>query len=98
MSSERVTITLPPDLLAAVDRRGGSRSAFVQSALRHELERLEQAEFQKSLSEPHSDSLAVAEAGLGEWAEALPSGDEALLDPEVGVAVHWIPGEGWTER
>ena len=95
MSTERVTISVPSELLAAVDRRGGSRSALVQSALRHELERLEQAELRQSLEDPHPESLALADVDIAEWAGALPAGDDDLLDPDGGVAVRWTEGEGW---
>jgi Arc/MetJ family transcription regulator len=98
MSSDRVTVTLPSELLAAVDQRGGSRSAFVQRALRHELARLDREELRKSLAEPHTESRATAEEGLAAWSDSLPRDDDDLLDPAAGVAVHWIDGEGWVER
>lgn len=98
MPTERVTVTLPPDLLADVDRRSRNRSLFIQDAVRHELLRLRREELQRSLRSPHPESVEVAELGLSDWSARVTEEDVAgLLDPEAGVEVRWQPGEGWTE-
>lgn len=98
MPSDRVTVTLPPDLLRDMDRRAPNRSKFIQEAVHHELLRLRREELERSLSAPHPESERVAEMGVAEWASRLPDDDAAeLLDLEHGSEVRWTPGEGWTE-
>ena len=95
---ERVTVTLPNDLLRDIDRQEKNRSKFVGEAVRHELNRRRQDELRRSLRNPHPESAELAERGLGEWFRGLPEEDaEALVDSSVGKAVRWVPGEGWVE-
>lgn len=95
---ERVTVTLPQDLVRDIDRREKNRSRFVAEAIRRELDRLRRAELRRSLRNPHPESAALAEQGLEEWSRGLPDEDtEALVDPSAGKAVRWVPGEGWLE-
>lgn len=99
MPAERVTVTLPPDLLEDVDRRTHNRSQFIQEAVRHELHRLRREELKRSLCSPHPESEELSELGLADWASRAPEKETAdLLDPEAGVEVLWQPGEGWRER
>ena len=42
-SVERVTVTLPNDLVRDIDRREKNRSKFVAEAVRHELDRRRRA-------------------------------------------------------
>jgi metal-responsive CopG/Arc/MetJ family transcriptional regulator len=95
---ERVTVTLPNDLLSDIDRREKNRSKFVAEAIRHELDRRRRAELRRSLQNPHSESAELAEQGLEEWTRSLPEEDtEILVDGSAGKAVRWVPGEGWVE-
>jgi hypothetical protein len=95
---ERITVTIPDDLVADIDRWEKNRSRFVTDAVRHELERRRRAELEVSLTNPHSESLELAEAGFTEWAQGLPDEDtESLVDIRAGTAVQWVPGEGWVE-
>jgi len=95
---ERVTVTLPDDLLKDIDRREKNRSKFVAEAIRHELDRRRRAELRRSLQNPHSESINPAEQGLQQWAQDLPSEDtESLVDSAAGRPVRWIPGDGWVE-
>jgi len=87
--TERVTATMPGELVAGIDRIEGNRSRFITEAVRHELQRRQRQELLRSLEAPHPDSAATAALGLADWAEALPEGDNDLLDPNAGVAVHW---------
>ncbi len=97
-SVERVTVTLPSNVLSDIDRREKNRSKFVAEAVRHELERRRRDELRRSLRNPHPESADLAGQGLEEWMRSLPEEDsEALLDSKAGTPIRWIPGEGWTE-
>ena len=98
MPAERVTVTLPSEVLQSVDRLERNRSRFILEAVRREIERRRREELHRSLQAPHPESLGLAEAGLGEWAKALPQEDAAeLVDPAAGTPVRWTPGDGWVE-
>ncbi len=97
MPSERVTVTLPSDLLQGIDRHERNRSRFIAVAVLHELERRRREELLRSLSSPHPEALTVAEAGIAEWGSLLPD-DEGLVDPDAGRPVSWVDGKGWTGR
>jgi Arc/MetJ-type ribon-helix-helix transcriptional regulator len=95
---ERVTVTLPTDLVKDIDRREKNRSKFVVEAIRHELDRRRREELHRSLQNPHPESAELAEQGLQEWTRSLPEEDtEALVDSKAGRSVEWVPGEGWIE-
>jgi hypothetical protein len=96
---ERVTVTLPDDLVREIDRRERNRSKFVAEAVRRELDRRRRAELRRSLNNPHPESAELAEQGLQEWSRGLPEEDtEALVDTGAGRPVRWVPGEGWVEE
>jgi hypothetical protein len=95
--SERVTVTMPADLIAGIDRFERNRSRFIADAVRHELKRRRRQELLRSLEEPHPDSLTTASLGLESWSQGLPAGDEALLDPRGGVPLRWSEEQGWQE-
>jgi hypothetical protein len=97
-SSERVTVTMPAELVASIDRIERNRSRFIAEAVRHELKRRQRQELLRSLEEPHPDSSATATLGLTAWAKALPAEDNDLLDPATGVSVRWTPGQGWQDN
>ena len=98
-SVERVTVTLPVDLLSDIDRREKNRSKFVAEAVRRELDRRRRAELRLSLDHPHPDSAELAEQGLAEWSRGLPEEDaEGLVDSSAGKPISWVPGKGWIER
>jgi hypothetical protein len=97
-TTERVTVTLPTDLLRDIDRIEHNRSKFVLEAVRHELQRRRREDLERSLRNPHPESDRVAEAGFVEWAQSLPADDTAdLVDTKAGTAVRWVRGKGWTE-
>ena len=97
-SIERLTVSLPDDLVRDIDRREKNRSKFVAEAIRRELDRRRRAELRRSLENPHPESAELAEQGLQEWTRSLPEEDtEALLDPNGGKPVRWVSGEGWVE-
>ena len=97
-SFERVTVTLPKDLVGDIDRREKNRSKFVAEAVRREVDRRRRAELRRSLQNPHPESANLTEQGFEEWTRSLPEEDtNALVDNSVGSPVQWIPGEGWIE-
>ncbi len=96
---ERITVTLPNDLVKDIDRREKNRSKFVVEAIRRELDHRRQEELRRSLQNPHPESVDLAEQGLKEWAEALPEENtEALVNLSLGKPVQWVPGQGWLEE
>jgi Arc/MetJ-type ribon-helix-helix transcriptional regulator len=97
-SVDRVTVTLPNDLVRDIDRREKNRSKFIAEAVRNELDRRRREELRPSLQNPHPESALLAEQGLEEWTRGLPEEDaEALLDSNAGKPVQWVSGEGWLE-
>jgi hypothetical protein len=98
MATDRVTVTLPSEVVQEIDRREENRSRFVLDAVKRELVRRRREELRRSLRAPHPESLRLAAAGIHEWAKALPDeGAEALVDLKKGTAVRWVPGRGWEE-
>ncbi len=96
MNLERVTVTLPNDLVKDIDRREKNRSRFVTEAVRRELQRRRRAELRRSLDNPHPESVQLADQGLDDWARSLPDEDaESLVNSRAGRPVRWVPGEGW---
>jgi hypothetical protein len=98
MATDRVTFTLPAEVVQEIDRREGNRSRFVLDAVKRELARRRREELRRSLRTPHPNSVRLAEAGIGEWAKGLPREEaEDLVDVKKGTAVRWVPGRGWEE-
>jgi hypothetical protein len=97
VSSERVTVTLPSEIVRDIARREGNRSKFVLEAVRRELARRRREELRRSLERPHGEVGALGEAGFGEWAAGLPAEEEDLVEVSAGRKVGWLPGEGWVE-
>lgn len=96
--NERVTITLPADLVRDIDRLEKNRSKFLQEAARHELARRRRDLLGRSLRSPHPETAELAETGFSEWAASLPEEDAVgLVDFQAGKEIRWVPGEGWTE-
>ncbi len=97
-TTERVTVTLPAELVQSIDRFDRNRSHFIGEALRHEIHRRCHEELLRSLEAPHSESLEIAELGMAEWSEHLLSAeDDNLVSTLEGTAVRWIEGTGWVE-
>ena len=69
---ERVTVTLPIDLVSDIDRRERNRSKFILDAVRHELDRRRRDELRRSLQNPHPESSDLADEGLEAWSRSLP--------------------------
>src|SRR5436305_12382563 len=95
---DRVTVTLPIDIVRDIDRREKNRSKFIAEAVRHELDRRRRDELRRSLDNPHPESAELAQQGLEEWTRGLPEEDTAtLVDSNAGRRIRWVSGEGWME-
>ena len=95
---DRVTVTLPNDLVKDIDRREKNRSKFVAEAVRNELDRRRREELHRSLHNPHCEIAELAGQGLEEWTRGLPEEDSAaLVDSNAGRPIRWVSGEGWVE-
>jgi Arc/MetJ-type ribon-helix-helix transcriptional regulator len=95
MADERITVTLPGDLLYEMDRLDSNRSRFVREAIRHSLEYRRQQSLAESLAEPHADLRELESLGFGDWAGE--GAEEDLADPRAGTPIRWEEGRGWVE-
>ncbi len=96
MTTERVTITVPTEIVEAIDRRSQDRGKFILDAVRRELARRRRGELRQSLKNPHLDSESIAQMGLTDWDSGLPGNTiEDLVDPESGSEIRWVSGKGW---
>jgi hypothetical protein len=97
-STERVTVTLPVELLQGIDRYEHNRSRFIADAVQNELVRRKRDGLLSSLQNPHPDATQLIDMGLAEWNASSPAGDEGLVDPSAGKSVRWVEGQGWVEE
>ena len=98
MATERVTVTLPAEVVEDIDRRERNRSRFILEAVRRELRRRQRQELNRSLQNPHPETSELADAGFEEWAARLPDEKASdLVDVHAGRSVRWVPGRGWVE-
>lgn len=97
-TTERVTVTLPIDLVESIDRLERNRSRFIAEAVEHELVRRRREGLLRSLASPHPDAAELAETGLADWGASLPSNDGGLVDEAAGRPVRWVEGQGWVEE
>jgi hypothetical protein len=97
-TTERVTVTLPVELVESIDRFERNRSRFIAEAVAHELVRRRRNGLMRSLKNPHPEAAELAETGLADWGASLPEGDDGLVDVNGGKAVRWIEGQGWVEE
>lgn len=97
-TTERVTVTLPSDVVEGIDRFERNRSRFITVAVEHELVRRRREGLLRSLASPHLEGAELAETGLSEWDASLPAGDEGLVDEAAGMPVRWVEGQGWVEQ
>ncbi|MCC6664511.1 MAG: hypothetical protein IT375_12235 [Polyangiaceae bacterium] len=97
-TTERVTVTLPIELVQGIDRCERNRSRFITEAVEHELVRRRREGLLRSLASPHPEAAELAETGLADWVARLPAGDEGLVDEARGKPVRWVEGQGWVEE
>lgn len=97
-TTERVTVTLPVELVESIDRYERNRSRFIAEAVEHELGRRRREELLRSLKSPHPEAVELSEMGLADWGASLPPDDEGLVDVTAGKPVRWLAGQGWVEE
>lgn len=95
MSDERVTVTLPREMVEHIDRIERNRSKFVREAVRHELESRRVEALRRSLGSPHPETREMTDLGFEDWVRAASAGD--LFEPDEGRRLVWRPGKGWAE-
>jgi hypothetical protein len=96
-TTERLTVTLPAEMLVSIDHFESNRSRFVTEAVRREIERRRRDEFRLSLENPHPETVAMAREPLADW--VVGGGDDAdLVDPDGGTAIRWVPDVGWVSE
>ncbi|HYU31454.1 MAG TPA: hypothetical protein VEW48_04775 [Thermoanaerobaculia bacterium] len=95
MPNARVTVTLPSEVVRAIDREELNRSRFVLKAVTRELDRRRTEQIRQSLSHPHPESLEMAEVGFAAWAEGLSDDASDLIAPGAGQEVQWTADHGW---
>jgi metal-responsive CopG/Arc/MetJ family transcriptional regulator len=76
---ERVTVTLPADLVEKIDQLERNRSRFIAEAVEHELAQRRRDALRRSIQNPHSETTQLVDIGLSEWISDLPN-DETLVD------------------
>lgn len=96
-TTERVTVSLPAEMIERIDRLEKNRSRFIAMAVAQEIDRRRRVALDRSLAHPHPEVVELADTGLHEWASSLPEGDGELVDMAAGRAVRWVEGRGWIE-
>jgi hypothetical protein len=96
--NERVTVTLPAQVVEDIGHFERNRSRFVLEAVERELARRRREGLLRSIGNPHPDASELADAGLAEWAAGLPADDDDLVDMAAGRPVRWVEGQGWVEE
>jgi hypothetical protein len=97
MATERVTVTLPVELVESIDRIERNRSRFIVEAVEHELTLRRREGLLRSLERPHPEGADLADLGMNEWVARLPTDLDDLVDMSAGKAVRWVDGQGWIE-
>jgi Arc/MetJ-type ribon-helix-helix transcriptional regulator len=97
-TTQRVTVTLPVELVEGIDRFQRNRSSFIAEAVEHEFVRRRREGLLRSLKNPHPEAAELAETGLADWGASLPADDEGLVDASGGKPVRWVEGQGWVEE
>ena len=64
---ERVTVTLPTDLVEKIDRLERNRSRFIAEAVEHELVQRRRDALLQSVQNPHPETTELVDVGLSEW-------------------------------
>jgi len=91
---ERVTVSLPVELVESIGRYEHNRSRFIAEAVKHELVRRRRGGLLRSLKSPHPEATDLSETGLADWGASLPDNDR-LVDESAGKPVRWVEGQGW---
>jgi len=94
---ERVTVTLPAELVEKIDQLERNRSRFIVEAVEHELAQRRRDALLQSVQNPHPETTGLVDVTVSEWVSDLLS-DETLVDASAGTPVRWIAGQGWTKE
>ena len=94
---ERVTVTLPADLVEKIDQLERNRSRFIAEAVEHELTQRRRDALLQSVQNPHPETTELVDVNLNDWVSDLPS-DETLVDASAGTPVRWVEGQGWIKE
>lgn len=95
VNTERVTVTLPSNLLDGIDRFEKNRSRFIAQAVEHELEHRRREELLHSVRSPHPGGDDLRSLGTGDWLPELVEDAAELVDLTGGTPVRWVSGDGW---
>ena len=97
-TTDRVTVTLPAQLVERIDKYARSRSHFITEAVENDFIRRRRREgLLLSLTSPHPETTELVDTGLADWAVRHLADDDGLVDRNGGKPVRWIEGEGWVE-
>jgi hypothetical protein len=96
-NAERVTVTLPAELVEQIDRVERNRSRFIAEAVEQELRRRRREGLLRSIADPHPETTELADASLADWTSDLPA-EENLVDGAAGTPVRWVEGTGWVRE
>ena len=96
---ERLNITLPRELVHAIEKASSNRSGFLARAAQRELKRRERIRRRRELDAlaAYPEQRALLETGFSEWAAGLPEEPASMVDPHGGTPVRWVEGLGWVE-
>ena len=83
---ERVTVTLPTDLVEKIDQLERNRSRFIAEAVEHELAQRRRDALLQSVRNPHPETTELAYVDLSDWVSDLPP-EETLVDASAGTPV-----------
>ena len=83
-TNERVTVTVPAELVPRIDRLERNRSGFIAEAVERGLTRRRQEMLLESVRNPHPEATELAGGDLGDWTSDLPD-DEGLVDVSAGT-------------
>jgi hypothetical protein len=95
VTTERVTVSLPSNLLEGIDQFEHNRSRFIAQAIEHELEHRRREELLRSVRTPHPGGDDLASLGTADWLPDLVEDAAELVDLAGGTPVRWVRGDGW---
>jgi hypothetical protein len=90
---ERVTVTLPSNVVASIDSFESNRSRFISDAVRRELARRRKAMLLESVRNPHPESSKVGSLTARDWGGS--DDDASLVDITKGTPLRWSAKTGW---
>jgi len=97
VNTERVTVTLPSNLLEGIARFEQNRSRFIAQAVEHELEHRRREELLRSVSSPHPGGDDLSELGTGDWLPDLVE-DAAPADAQDRRPRRGVGGKNGADR